>query len=164
MSQQRPYQEKPLSPRDRESVEDSIRGFPAGIEAVVEQLRDPGNPLGQRFAVGLGMFGIPTTAEDALIQTGNIVDDARHGTFLQARTSEDLQWSPYHQVNDFDPAEIGRVHQAIKEAKAKNGMDLTDTHFVGYIDASGERSWTLGVVDIQEHTVTTLPYESAHGH
>lgn len=163
--QQRPYQERSLSPADQERIEDRMRGFPTGIGVVVDQLRHSRNSLGQRFAIGLGMFGRPTTPEDALAQAGSIVDSARDGRdFLQARTPADLKSSPYHPVTDFNPTEIGRVHEAIKAAKAGNSMDLTDTRFIGFIDASQDRGWTLGVVDTEEHTVTRLPHQDIHGH
>lgn len=162
--QQRPYQERPLSPADQDRVESRMRGFPAGIGSVVGQLRDAKNPLGQRFAIKLGMFGRPTTPEEALVQAGDIVASAREdGSFLRARTPADLKWSPYLPVEEFDPAEIGRVHEEIRQAKAGNAMD-SDTRFVGFIDASQEGGWTLGVVDTEEHTVTRLPHQNVHGH
>ena len=163
--QQRPYEERPLSPADRDRIEGRMKGSPAGIGVVVGQLKDVRNLLGQRFAIGLGMVGSPTNPEDALIQAWLIVANAREGRiFLQARTPADLKGSPYHPVENFDPAEIGRVHEEIKKAKTENAGDFTDTRFVGFIDASQKDGWTLGVVDTEEHTITRLPHQNVHGH
>src|SRR3990170_8833420 len=110
MPQQRQYQEKPLSSSDRKRIEGRMRGYPAGIEVVVNQLRDHNNQLGKRFAIMLGSYGRSATSEEALIQTEKMVNDARTGrTFQDAKTPDDLKWLPYYQVKNFDPEEIGHV-------------------------------------------------------
>lgn len=156
--QPRPYQEIPLSPVEEDRVKDRMRAFPAGIGAVVGLMRDPRSSLGQRFAIGL--TSSIASSQEALVAAGTELAFARENRPHWIRkTPDDLKYTAYHIVTGFGTEEIGRVQEAILEAKAGNAFDRTDERFIGFFDASQEDGWTLGVVDTQEHTVTKISHQ-----
>lgn len=154
-----PYVDKPI-PADRiDRVTSRIPGFPFQITGAVEQL-GPSNEgiLGRRIALQLP--GHVESVEDSLKYAGAVVtDEGRYRIWRSVRDSHDLVGTRYRPVADIKPDEIDRVLEEFAAEQQEGNPTDYSTRFVGFIDATEDAGWKLGVVDTQEHTKTEVSYE-----